>query len=148
MFIMFRDRILLWWWNTGGWDGWDVKHLWGVVKCVHNLSRKSWREESAGRPSQIWEGSIKINLKGTVCVRLLSGFRVELSVRILGTLQRTHKFHNNNTNKQQTPWPESASELYRPSDRRLSPKLVPTLADRGCRVVSATNHPQSLISVF
>jgi hypothetical protein len=31
------------------------------------------------------------------------------------------------------------SELYRPSDRRLSAKLVPTLADRGCRVVSATN---------
>jgi hypothetical protein len=33
-------------------------------------------------------------------------------------------------------------ELYRPSDRRLSAKLVPTLTDRGCRVVSATNPPQ------
>jgi hypothetical protein len=31
------------------------------------------------------------------------------------------------------------SELYRPSARRLSAKLVPTLADRGCSVVSATN---------
>jgi hypothetical protein len=31
------------------------------------------------------------------------------------------------------------SELYRLSNRRLSAKLVPTLADRGCRVVSATN---------
>jgi hypothetical protein len=31
------------------------------------------------------------------------------------------------------------SELYRPSDRRLLAKLVPTLADRECRVVSATN---------
>jgi hypothetical protein len=31
------------------------------------------------------------------------------------------------------------SELYRPSDRRLSAKLVSTLADRGCHVVSATN---------
>jgi hypothetical protein len=29
------------------------------------------------------------------------------------------------------PWPVSASELYRPSDRRLSVKLVPTLAERG-----------------
>jgi hypothetical protein len=37
------------------------------------------------------------------------------------------------------PWPESASELYRPSDRRLSAKLVPTFADRGCHVVSVTN---------
>jgi hypothetical protein len=33
----------------------------------------------------------------------------------------------------------SASELYRPSNRRLSMKLVPTLADTECRVVSATN---------
>jgi hypothetical protein len=38
-----------------------------------------------------------------------------------------------------TPGLQSASELYRPSDRRLSAKLVPTLADTGCRVVSATN---------
>jgi hypothetical protein len=37
---------------------------------------------------------------------------------------------NKQTNKQ-TPWPESASELYRPSDSRLPAKLVPTFADRG-----------------
>jgi hypothetical protein len=36
----------------------------------------------------------------------------------------------------QTPWSESASELYRPSDRRLSAKLVATFADTGCHVVS------------
>jgi hypothetical protein len=30
----------------------------------------------------------------------------------------------NKTNKKPTPWPEPASELYRPSDRRLSTKLV------------------------
>jgi hypothetical protein len=41
--------------------------------------------------------------------------------------------------KTQTLGLYSASILYRPSDRRLSAKLVPTLADRGCRVVSATN---------
>jgi hypothetical protein len=35
-----------------------------------------------------------------------------------------------------TPWPESASEIYRPSHRRLTTKLVPTLTDRGCQVVS------------
>jgi hypothetical protein len=37
-----------------------------------------------------------------------------------------------------TPWPESASELYRPSDRSLSANLAPTFADRGCHVVSET----------
>jgi hypothetical protein len=44
-----------------------------------------------------------------------------------------------NTTADTPPWPESASELYRPSDRRLSANLVPTLADRGCHVVSVTN---------
>jgi CBS-domain-containing membrane protein len=38
-----------------------------------------------------------------------------------------------------TPWPESASELYRPSDSCLSAKLVPTFADRECHVVSVTD---------
>jgi hypothetical protein len=38
-----------------------------------------------------------------------------------------------------TPWPESGSELYRPSDRRLSAKLVPTFADIECHVVSVTD---------
>jgi hypothetical protein len=37
------------------------------------------------------------------------------------------------------PWSESASELYRPSDRHLSEKLVPTFEDRGCHVVSVSD---------
>jgi hypothetical protein len=43
-----------------------------------------------------------------------------------------------NINKN-TQWPEFESELYRPSDRRLSAKLVPTFADRVCHVVSVTD---------
>jgi hypothetical protein len=38
-----------------------------------------------------------------------------------------------------TPWPEAASELYRREDRRLSAKLVPAFADKGCHVVSVTD---------
>jgi hypothetical protein len=41
--------------------------------------------------------------------------------------------------KKTTPLPEFVSELYRPSDRSLSEKLVPTFADRGCYVVSVTD---------
>jgi hypothetical protein len=41
--------------------------------------------------------------------------------------------------EKKTPWTESASELYRPSDRRLLAKLVPTLADRGCHMASVTD---------
>jgi hypothetical protein len=44
-----------------------------------------------------------------------------------------------------TPWPESASELCRPNDRRLSAKLVPTFADRGCHVVSVTDPYGSIL---
>jgi hypothetical protein len=40
---------------------------------------------------------------------------------------------------ERTPWPESASELYRPSDRRLSVTLVPTFEHTECRVVSVTD---------
>jgi hypothetical protein len=41
--------------------------------------------------------------------------------------------------QKQTPWPESTSAIYRPSDRLLSAKLVPTFAHRGCHVVSVTD---------
>jgi hypothetical protein len=41
--------------------------------------------------------------------------------------------------KNKTPWPESASQLYRPRDRRLSMKLVPAFAVRGCHVISVTD---------
>jgi hypothetical protein len=42
-----------------------------------------------------------------------------------------------------TPWPYSASELYRPSDRRLC-----QLADRGCRVVSAADPYDSNLGIL
>jgi hypothetical protein len=46
-----------------------------------------------------------------------------------------------------TPWSESASELYRPSDGRLSAKLVLTFVDRGCHVNSMT-YPYGHIHGF
>jgi hypothetical protein len=36
-------------------------------------------------------------------------------------------------------WPESPSELYRPSDRHLSAKLLQTFADKGCHLVGVTD---------
>jgi hypothetical protein len=46
-----------------------------------------------------------------------------------------------------TPWTESANELYRPSDCRLSAKLVPTFANKGWHVFSVTD-PHSRILGF
>jgi hypothetical protein len=52
-----------------------------------------------------------------------------------------------NKNKKQTPRSESASKLYRPSDRRLLAKLVPTFADKGCHMISVTSlRPYSRFS--
>jgi hypothetical protein len=50
--------------------------------------------------------------------------------------------------QKKTPWPESASELYRPSDRRLSVKLVPTFADRETLRSKRGGSPTAVISVF
>jgi hypothetical protein len=41
--------------------------------------------------------------------------------------------------KEKTPWPETTIELNRPSYRSLSARLVPTLADIECHVVSVTD---------
>jgi hypothetical protein len=38
-----------------------------------------------------------------------------------------------------SPWSEFMTELYRPSDRRLSVKSVPNSVVRGCHVVSVTD---------
>jgi hypothetical protein len=47
---------------------------------------------------------------------------------------------NCDSQKKKKTCPESLSELYRPSDRRLSAKLVPTFAEKkGCSVVSAVD---------
>jgi hypothetical protein len=50
--------------------------------------------------------------------------------------RNTYKHPNK---KQQTPWREFASELYRPSHRRLLTKLVPTFVDIRCHVVTVTD---------
>jgi hypothetical protein len=50
------------------------------------------------------------------------------------------------TNK--TPLPESASELYRPSDQRLSAKLEPTFVDRGVSRSQCVGSPTAVIMIF
>jgi hypothetical protein len=47
--------------------------------------------------------------------------------------------------QKKTPWPQSASEQYRPNDCRLSTKLVLNSADREGRVVSVTDPYGSIL---
>jgi hypothetical protein len=46
----------------------------------------------------------------------------------------------------ETPWPGSPSEPHRPSDRRLTAKLVTTFADRGVSRSQRGGSPTALIS--
>jgi hypothetical protein len=64
-----------------------------------------------------------VSLTGSQCSLLLRGY---VQVQSTGATLKA-------------PWSESASELYRPSDRRLSAKWLPTFADKGCHVVSVTD---------
>jgi hypothetical protein len=67
-----------------------------------------------------------------VCVVLCKQMPSVGLIPVQGALSTVFKIHG-----KKPPWPESASELYRPSDRLLSEKLMPTFADRGCLVVRA-----------
>jgi hypothetical protein len=78
-------------------------------------------------------------------VRLEGTFMLNVPCTI-EALHKSIKTASNHAHKK-IPWPEFASELYRPSDPRLSAKLVPTFANIECRVFSATD-PYALFSVF
>jgi hypothetical protein len=61
------------------------------------------------------------------------------------TLRKLDLFPSSRKGRErETPWSYSASELYRPSDRRLSAKLMPTFAGRGCRVSAADPYSHNL----
>jgi hypothetical protein len=62
-----------------------------------------------------------------------------LKNRRFGGTCRLHLQGKRNTATQDKSKSVDNIKIYRPSDRRLSAKLVPTFADRGCRVVSATD---------
>jgi hypothetical protein len=62
------------------------------------------------------------------------------SIREIGCIWISEEVICSDQNKQD-PWPESASELYRPSYRRLSTKLMPTFEDRGGVAYSARRIP-------
>jgi hypothetical protein len=73
-------------------------------------------------------------VNNTVMVLFCSFFSVDgcLLVHLMMLYEVTNK-------NKETPWTESASELYRPSHRRLLSMLVPTFDDKVCHVVSVTD---------
>jgi hypothetical protein len=58
-----------------------------------------------------------------------------------------HSIEHRSSDDKKSPWPKSASELYRPSDCLLSAKLEPGFADRG-RSVASVKDPNAHILRF
>jgi hypothetical protein len=84
---------------------------------------------SYSTPAEGWRHSTDCNFLG---VRLVI-------VPLFWNSKANSRCASINTGKTKTPWSESARELYRSSDSRLSAKWLPTFADRGCHVVSVTD---------
>jgi hypothetical protein len=108
---------------------------WSAVSVLR--SQQSIRHSRYSQHVMEQEGSLQCSEKTAI------GFYPEpdksspYSLFYFGKIDFNIIIPHRSTNKQ-TPWLESVSEPCRPSESRLSAKLVPTFADIGCRVVSVT----------
>jgi hypothetical protein len=59
-----------------------------------------------------------------------------------------NEMYSKQIKQKQIPWPESANELYRSSDRQLSAKLVLTFADKGVSRGQRGVSPTAVMSDF
>jgi hypothetical protein len=109
-----------------------LKHAESIDKLVHVLHGR-WQSE------HIFTSCTDMTASVCSCCRY---WKIALSAEKIYVCRHNAKDEESitmMTTVKQTPWPESANELYRPSDRRLSAKLVLTFVDGGCQVVSVTD---------
>jgi hypothetical protein len=109
----------------------EVVVFWVIIQCIFIVTKFSLELAA----SIIRLGRCKEQRPPKLCKHL------SLSVRIKD-LTLPHFSY-----KKKTVWPESASDLYRPSYRRLSAKLVPTYADKGVPCSQRGGSPTTVISV-
>jgi hypothetical protein len=107
--------------------------------CLYHLSRRFLRTASRN-PSKIctYEWPVTLCLGGTKSLFTIPTMQNKSGNFLTAPRIKTLKDESQRLNKQ-NPWSESASELYRPSDRRLSAKWLPTFAEKECQVVSVTD---------
>jgi hypothetical protein len=128
-------------------------YLWGNLKRSliapsHGRNEKIKIDTKIGFNGISWIDLLqdRRQLQCLMSIQWTSGFQKRMGhfwqVEWLPVSQGSSKFRP----IKKTPWPESASELYRPSDRRLSAKWLPTLADKGCHVVKVTDPYGRILS--
>jgi hypothetical protein len=111
-----------------------------------NVGNKKQQEMQFCKRAWMWRELLEdLNINGKVLLKCIFEIWSERWISIYSSGSRDYWRAFADRNK--TPWPESASELYRPSDSGLPAKLVPTFVDRGCDVVSVTD-PYSRIHGF
>jgi hypothetical protein len=113
-----------------------------TVTCAFSERGLSWKPY-CGRPRHFPISLSALSKEhGLFCIAFwCSSHREALNCRMWANFS-----HSRSPLRLRTPWPESASELHRPSDRPLSAKLVPTFADWGCHVVSVTDPYGRILS--
>jgi hypothetical protein len=118
---------------------WLSPLLYLITLHKHRNTKQCWF-------SRVWFLS-DVNL--WICTQLFSRTDITLSVFIKSGLRAyVQSTTTNKQTKKQTQWPESASELYRPRDRRLSAKLVPTFFRIEGATWSERQIPTAVLSVF
>jgi hypothetical protein len=118
--MQYRSQSSLWWWSWGfhldrHWTA-SLTSQSEMQGCLRN--KKTTNNDRRGRDKTLKK------LIGTI-IRFLY-----CTPTNFGLADKMIIVLNKQTDRQQ-------NKLYRPSDCRLSAKLVPTFADRGCRVVGA-----------
>jgi hypothetical protein len=97
----------------------DVKNTSPLIQLLEQITKQQYEIKALA------DNQVKVQSKTSECYRTIIKALAE---------KRTERSYRIQT-KIRTPWNESASELCRPSDHRLSAKSVPTFVDRGCHVV-------------
>jgi hypothetical protein len=100
-----------------------------------------WNSQLQNRARHAYVTNSKKRLRKRIYRRGAQTYTSSVLLWVAGFCHRNPRavFRKRFCNNKQIPWSESASELYRLSDRRLSAKSLPAFADKGCLVVSVTD---------
>jgi hypothetical protein len=117
-------------------------------KCINGVRMRKWLTEKFIYCDPTWNisllGTHKKKVRASLKMEAVYSFETLVTVfhhgrRVRGTYCLHLQGRPTYGTQKKLRGLQSASELYRPSDRRLSAMLVPTFVDRGCSVVSATD---------
>jgi hypothetical protein len=109
-----------------------------LVRTLYNRASNSETDSADPNRELVWNNAVTVLHIAPVWNSHINFKPIYITYSIY-TLKILEYLLLSRINTSKTPWSESASELYRPSDSSLLAKWLPTFADRGCHVVRVTN---------